>query len=233
MNKHLLSVAVLSSVFMPQASVVADELDDLMGLTRGGMYISGTVGEAWDYDIRSNELIGSSDEFFFNLDDSQAYTMAIGAYLGRMRAEFEFGFRAADVIDTDPTFGITTTGDLEYYTFMGNLFYDFPTPVKGLDIYVGGGAGLALYQGDFRFNPPITVTNTGFGSDATTGKFDNSLSTFAYQFMGGVSFAATDDLTIFGGYRFRGFSEVSDDGSLLVFREHDVHAIEVGLRIDF
>lgn len=204
-----------------------------MDVTRNGVYLSGTVGSVWGYDIRANEVGGGGLEAEFNLDDSEAFTIAIGKYLGRARAEFEFGFRQADVRNINPAFGSTTTGDLEYFTYMGNLFYDFPTAINGFDIYVGGGAGLAVYEGDFRFTPPLTVINTGFGNDATTGKFDNSLSTFAYQFMAGASLNVTQDLTLFGGYRFRGYTEVSDDGSLLVFREHDVHALEVGLRIDF
>ncbi|MEM9418407.1 MAG: outer membrane beta-barrel protein [Planctomycetota bacterium] len=221
-------------VSFPQSQAIADDYSDYVFTPRSGLYVAGTLGFTTDYDIRSNELTASSNEAVFELDSGMAYTGAIGGYLGQARIEFEVGWRDPEVEAFTPdALGFSTDGELEFLTFMGNIFYDIPTGAPGLDIYLGAGAGLAWISGDFEFTPPVTVTNLGPGPDATTDKFDSNFSTFAYQFMAGLSLDVTDDLTFYSGYRFRGFTEVTDDGSLLVFREHDVHAIELGLRLDF
>ena len=198
---------------------------------RTGIYVSGTVGAAAEYDITANDLTNSSNEVSFDVDSHSTYTGAIGAYIGPARIEFEVGFREPDVTDFTGITGFEIDGTLEYLTFMGNVYYDFPTPVDGLDLYLGAGAGLAIMTGDFTFDPPVTVGG-GFIS-ATTGKFDDTFQTFAYQFMAGASYRLVDNVTVFGGYRIRLFTETNEENSLLIFREHDVNSLEVGLRIDF
>ena len=211
---------------------VADDFNDYAFTPRAGLYVSGTVGYAFEYDIRSNELIGSSNEASFDFDEDVAFTGAIGTYLGQGRLEFEFGYRDPEALKSNPpSLGETVTGNLEYLTFMGNFFYDIPLAVDGLDWYFGAGAGVAVVIGDIDFDPPTTVSS-GFQT-ATTDVFDDTNHTFAYQFMTGLSYRVAENVTLTGGYRFRAFTEFSDENSLLIFREHDVHAIEVGLRVDF
>lgn len=127
---------------------------------------------------------------------------------------------------------MTAQGELDYLTFMGNVFYDIPTPVRNVDLYIGAGIGLGLITGDFDIIPSATIFS-GNGTSRTTDFYDNTTHHFAYQFMAGLSAKLIDNCTIFGGYRFRGFTEGQDDTSLLEFREHDVQGIEIGLRIDF
>lgn len=210
----------------------ADDFNDFAFTPRAGLYVAGTAGYAFDYDIRSNDLTGSSDEASFDLDDDVAFTGAIGTYLGQTRVEFEVGYRDPEALRSNPpSLGETVTGNLEYLTFMGNVFYDIPLEIKGLDWYFGGGVGVAVVIGDIDFDPPTTVSD-GFQT-ATTDIFDDINQTLAYQFMTGLSYRVAENVTLTGGYRFRGFTEFSDENSLLIFREHDVHAIEVGLRYDF
>ena len=226
----------LTTALVLAASPLAIAQDDDLSLIsyRSGLYISGTAGYTFDYNIVGNELIGTSDETTYELDADSAFTGAVGVYLGQARAELEIGFREADFEDFNPTsLGFNLDGDLEYFTVMGNIFYDIPTDVPNLDLYVGGGLGVAIVTGDATFDPPITVSVIGGAGSATTERFDDTNQTFAYQFMGGLSYEVVDNVTVFGGYRIRLYSEFSDDNSLLNFREHVVHAAEVGLRIDF
>lgn len=214
------------------AHAAADGFSDGVYEPRGGMYVSGTFGYAFEYEIESNDFGVNRDIAEFDMDSGEAYTGALGFNFGQARLEFEAGYRAPDALKSNPpSLGETVTGDLEYFTLMGNAFYDFPLSIDGMSLYVGGGAGIAIITGNIDFDPPTTVTS-GFTS-ATTDVFDDTNTTFAYQFMTGLSYEVVDNVTLTGGYRIRLFSEFSDDNSLLVFREHEVHALEVGLRIDF
>ena len=224
--------AFVAATFLVGGSLTAQ--DDLSLNYRSGLYLAGTVGQTFQYEITGNELVGTSDETSYDLEDGTAYTGALGVYVGQARVELELGFRDADFESFDPQFlGFDLAGDLEYFTIMGNLFYDVPTDVPNLDLYLGGGLGVAIVSGDADFTPPITVAVIGGPGSATTGRFDDTSQTFAYQFMGGLSYRIADNITVTGGYRFRRFSEFNDDRSLLTFREHTVHAAEIGLRIDF
>ncbi len=82
-------------------------------------------------------------------------------------------------------------------------------------LYVAGTIGYA-------WNYKITATD-----------FDDTFCTLAYPFMAAASLAVADSVSVLGGYRTRLFTETSEDNSLLVFREHEVHGVEVGLRLDF
>lgn len=215
---------------------VADEFSDGMFTPRVGGYVAGTIGYAFEYEIIGNDVTGSSNELSYDMDrEISAYTGSIGSYLGQSRLELELGFRDAEFDNFNsgiPGLDLDLDGDLEYYTIMGNIYWDIPTAIPNLELYLGGGAGLAIVRGDVTYDPAITIGG-GFGSSATTEKFDDTAHTFTYQFMGGLAFRVLDHVTLTGGYRIRLFSEFSDDNSLLIFREHEVHAIEVGVRIDF
>lgn len=223
--------------FDPFDDVDQDELNQSIFYPRHGFYLSGTYGLTQDYTIRSNEIggtgPGSSQEAFFDFDDDDAVTAALGHYFGNTRAEFELGFRETDIFASRVLgFDEDVSGHLNYFTIMANLFYDIPTPLHQLDFYIGAGIGLALITGNFTFDPPATIFSTD-GTSRTTEDYDSTTHHFAYQFMAGASLRVTDHASIFGGYRFRGFTEGNDDTTLLEFREHDVQGIEIGLRIDF
>jgi opacity protein-like surface antigen len=127
---------------------------------------------------------------------------------GAFRVEAQGGYHAAD--------GEAGFSDTQYFTYMGNLYYDFntifPQPSSGLHIapYVGGGlGGVAVHLGDDSF------------SDA----FDDTDSEFGYQLMAGVNLVAASmpntDWVL--GYRYLS----ADDND---FRAHNV---ELGLRFHF
>lgn len=202
---------------------------------RSGMYVAGTMGYVFEHTIIGNEVTGNSNELSYDFDrDIEAFTGSIGGYIGKSRLELELGFRQADVEQFNsgiPGLTLDVDGKLDYFTIMGNIYWDIPTAVPNLDLYIGGGLGLAIVEGDIDYNPAISVGN-GFTS-STTDKYDDTAHTFTYQFMAGLGYEIIDNVTLTGGYRIRLFSEFSDDNSLLVFREHEVHAIEVGVRIDF
>lgn len=214
------------------SGAAADSFADGIYTPRGGLYLAGTFGYTFEYEIDSNDFAMGSDIAVFDFDEAFAYTAAVGAYLGQVRVELETGWREPDVLKSNPpALGEEVDGDLSYLTFMGNVYYDFPLGSDAVMWYLGAGAGVAITFGDIDFDPPTTVSD-GF-TTVVTDVYDDTNSTFAYQFMTGFSFELIDNFILTTGYRIRLFSEFDDPNSLLVFRDHEVHALEVGLRIDF
>ena len=231
------TLAQSDSDFDPFEDLDQDALNESIFYPRNGSYISGTYGNTYDYTIRSVDIggtgPGASDELMFDVDDGDVATLALGRYLGQSRIEFEVGFRQTELLGIRVRdFPFQADGDLEYLSFMGNFYYDINTPLRNVDLYLGAGAGLALITGNIDFDPPITVFS-GLGGSRTTDIYDNTTHHFAYQFMAGASARLLDNLTVFGGYRFRGYTEGNDDTSLLQFREHYTQGFELGLRVDF
>ncbi|MEM8738581.1 MAG: hypothetical protein AAGG38_08910 [Planctomycetota bacterium] len=232
----LMCVGSVVSVIAPAAA--ADDLADEIFDFDSGLYISGTFGHALDFDITSDDVFASSEEFEFSLDETTTVTAAFGAVLGQARGEFEVGFFETDFDQLNfPGGSFAVGGDVSYLTFMGNVFYDIPTPIRGIDLYLGAGLGLAVIDAEGPFEGSIDTVD-GLGNVIETfAEIDESFVTFTYQFMGGVSIEILDNVTVFSGYRLRLFSETTVDadggGSTLNFREHEVNIFEIGLRVEF
>lgn len=98
-------------------------------------------------------------------------------------------------------------------TTMGNIFYDIPTGTN-FTPYLGAGIGWAH------------ETNNG-QSNAV-----------AYQGMVGVNYKVSDNSSVFGGYRYIGTSDFTDNSTISgvdVTEKYNarIHAIDVGYRFNF
>ncbi len=132
------------------------------------------------------------------------------ASYGDLRLEAEAGYHGAD--------GDTGYSNTHYFTYMGNLYYDFPNTYAlsnsgwSVSPYIGGGLGMASVR-------------YGNSSNNFTSTFHHHDNTFAWQGMAGLSLTSTSmpniDWTI--GYRYLGTDE------------HNIHAnnAEIGLRYHF
>lgn len=138
---------------------------------------------------------------------------AWGAAIGRQvdphgRVEFEFTFRdtpAASwfVQEFDPTGVLLTndftpaTGDLQTYSGMVNIVFDLYQRTAGCaGLYLGAGLG-ALYV-----DTDIVTATESFASHDTS---------FAYQFIGGVNYALTQRVDLFGEFRYLGADYINVD----------------------
>lgn len=237
-KKFPLVLAVVFSTTLTSHLTADDLYDNFVYQPRAGTYVAGSLGYQLDYDITSSDIIGTSNELEFSLDDSQAYSGAIGVYLNNFRVEFETSYFETDYTDIEfLTFPINIDGDLSYLTFMGNVYWDIPLGSPDFNLYLGGGVGLAVVRSDAQLDSTLINTTTVGGITTTTAidEVDDTYSTLAYQALIGISYRVADDWTLTGGYRYRGFTESGNDGELsgLIFREHGIHAFEFGLRYDF
>jgi OmpA-OmpF porin, OOP family len=96
--------------------------------------------------------------------------------LSNMRFEAELGyhFNKLDSLTLSGT-PTATDGQIQGYSYMGNLYYDFRNSSQ-FTPYIGGGAGGA----HLMLNRTSGLGNTDTGDNV-----------FAYQFMGGIAYAPT------------------------------------------
>lgn len=238
---HMSKLYFLTSIFclLSLAGLAeADDFSDLVYQPRGGLYYGGSVLYQFDYDITSSDIIGTSSELEFSLDDSFAFSGVVGAYLDRFRVEFEANFFETDYDDIEfLTTPLGIDGDLSYLSFLGNIYYDMPLGSDKFNLYLGAGAGVAIVQSDADLDAALINTTTVGGIVTTTAitEVDDTFSTFTYQVLAGLSYEPVDGVTFTGGYRLRAFSESGNAGepSGLIFREHFISTFEVGVRFDF
>ncbi|MEM8986069.1 MAG: P44/Msp2 family outer membrane protein [Pseudomonadota bacterium] len=113
-------------------------------------------------------------------------------------------------------------GSVETIYLMANIYYDFEVPGAPLKPYVGGGLGVGFVDVDYSpSNTPIV---------------DDDASVFAYQVMAGAAFELTPLAELYGGYRYRGTTDVETDVSLFPATldiENQSHIVEAGVRFFF
>jgi opacity protein-like surface antigen len=116
------------------------------------------------------------------------------------RADVTIGYREEldfDGLATVPpaTLPITVSGDIQTWTAMFNVYYDFGN-FGGFTPYIGAGVGAAFHDID------VTFTN------GTTVKLDDDETEFAWALMAGVSKEICDGLLLDIGYRFIDMGDV-------------------------
>ncbi len=112
-------------------------------------------------------------------------------------------------------------GDIDTDTWMLNAYYDFDignrfTPYVGL--------GLGLSESELVFNPSDVALLT------------DEDRVFAWQLMGGVSYALRDTLSVYGNYRYRSADDMEFSASLLPARfniDVEAQSLEIGVRYGF
>lgn len=198
----------------------------------GGPYISilGGISEM------EEQSIGQSE---YNFEDGFAVGAAIGKRLSRnFRGEIEYMYRENDF--EGRSFGplelpvpSSPSGNLLSHTGMLNGYIDLPIGNGFLVPYVGAGAGVTGIDSDWASN------FTAFpGSNGVT-DFDSS---FAYQWMAGVSIRKFHNAEFFAEYRF---FEANDPQANITSQQFDtidrftvdseyvVENIFVGVRLNF
>jgi opacity protein-like surface antigen len=172
-----------------------------------GMYFSGNVGAIWLKDSDVTWYDGDLDEAEF--ETGVGFTGAFGYDFGTgFRAEVELGFRFNDV---DRQFPDGIGGEVYSSSFMGNAFFDF-MPGYQVSPFIGAGIGVA---------------NVEFDVDYWDEEDDT---VFAYQFMGGVSFAVSYNMYVDIQYRYF----VTEDPDFDYFEaEYETHSVMGGFRMRF
>jgi OmpA-OmpF porin, OOP family len=138
--------------------------------------------------------------------------------LSNMRIEAELGyhFNKLDSLTLSGT-PTATSGHIQAYSYMGNLYYDFRNASQWTP-YLGGGAGGARV---------LLSRNSGLGNT------DSSDNVFAYQFMGGIAYApAALPMTEWSlGYRY--FVADSPEFGIIKLDDYTAHNVELGGRFRF
>ena len=163
------------------------------------------------------------------LDDGSAFFFSLGRMNGRnLRTEIELSFRNNDISSLlTPNAELPATGELQTFTGMANLYWEFVDfPTGRLKPYIGGGVGFTSVSSDFRLaSDPSSL------DDST-----ESNSSFAYQWMAGVNYKVSNHLDLYGEYRFldvESFGISSDRDELSDDFGYSANSIGVGLRWKF
>lgn len=194
---------------------------------------------------------GTGVEWTTEFDDNMYYAIAFGKDKGDIRLEAELAFASNDVdthsgvtaggialdavdaavlIEAQTTgLGATTgaivaagQGEVETTFLFANAYYDFPIENSPITPYLGAGIGIGFV--DVEYAP------------SDVGIIDDDDTQFAYQFMAGASFEATEKTSLFAeiGYRATSDVEVSTDlfpGKLDI--ENRGYTAEIGFRFNF
>lgn len=166
--------------------------------------------------INDSRILGGRGELAAH--DGFAVTTALGyAWENGFRTEAELGYHRNGLEKVSGgAFGTRFTGDIDGHvdaiSGMMNVLYDYNTS-GSLTPYIGGGMGVA----------DVSVVSNSLAVD------DSDL-VFAYQFMGGVRYALTDNLGMRLGYRYFATSTPEIQGSK---GDYGTHNVELGFTVGF
>lgn len=202
---HYLVAAALLA--MPTAAL-AQPQGFYLGLGGGANWTSDSDAEG----PRINSTIDFDTGWLGSL--SGGYSFANG-----IRTEFETAYRSNSVDSVSNAIG--AQGDATSWALMGNLYYDFRNSSR-FTPYVGVGLGTVNVDADGVV-------------PATGARINDNDWAFAYQGIAGVSFAATDALSVFGDYRYlRAHDpEFTTTDNRNVEADYANHGVMIGLRYSF
>lgn len=176
--------------------------------------VKGGLSVLADSDLSYSD--GSTAKLSF--DNGWGLDVALGYQWPMFRVEGEVAYRSNDVDEFSDSFGtVQINGDIKSWSGMANGYYDFSNTTT-VTPYVGGGLGVARID----------------GSSDELGWDDND-TVFAYQFMAGVNFALTKQISLDVEYRYFGTQDPEFDDGLGGTVEAEVidHNVMVGVRILF
>ena len=218
MRKQLQSATVLCGLLAASLLAAAPAAAESEGLY---LDVRGGVTFVEDADNVANN--GSAVETSY--DPGYSAAGAVGYDFGDFRIEGEVSYREAGVDEVeDGTSSFSADGEVYAIAGMVNGYYDLDLG-SSWKPYLGGGLGGAVVGFD-------NLETDAFGDLADDEDF-----VFAFQFAAGVGYEFTDNLALYGGYRFFGTTEPeleTNDGNNTEFdSELFSHNIEVGLRYTF
>ncbi|MEM6780456.1 MAG: porin family protein [Pseudomonadota bacterium] len=182
------------------------------------LYLSAYLGlntiEDQDY---SNSAVPVNGEI--ESDSAVSFAGALGFRLNRsIRVEAEVGYSSSDLssINTNAGSG-PLNGDMEALTFMlsGYSDFDLDWPVVP---YIGAGAGFGLFDSNIRDG------GSGFTQNSSGDDWS-----FIYQVGGGLKYHMSEDMSLSGGYRYIGASDIEFDQTDV---DYSAHEFRFGLHYD-
>ena len=228
----------------------------VIGAAMGVELLGGLRGEAEmafrRFDLNEGATLDVSNLYRRRLRDDAYYSYQIGFNLGTHTDTFTGTKKTGTLLATVHKLDFTGThyvanapatvdGELTSFSFMANLWYDFPLGDTGLKPFIGAGIGIAnlTLNYDFRANTAIpqyrynnigTITNTTISgttkitSTLTTAttlvtpmtNFKDDEAVFAYQFGAGLGYEFENGVMLSAQYRYFAttegdFGDVSDN----------------------
>ncbi len=227
----------------------------VVGAAMGVELLGGLRGEAEmafrRFDLNEAAILDESNLYRRRVRDDAYYSYQIGIQTGTRSDTFTGVKLPGTLLTTIHVFDFTGThnvtnapatvdGELTSFSFMANLWYDFPLGDSGFKPFVGAGIGVAnlTLSYDFRANSAIpqyrhnnigTITNvtasgtTKMKSTLTTAStlvtptthFKDDEAVFAYQFGAGLGYEFDNGIMLSAQYRYfatteADFGDVSD-----------------------
>lgn len=167
-------------------------------------YVKGEIGGSVssDVDWQSDGAVGGNDMIDNKISDDAGTAFNGGVGVGyifsdNLRAELAFNYRTGYEFEGSGTNAGSATNidaELDNYSLMANIFYDFKVSKK-FKPYIGAGIGFAHTEVDdvTIYFPGPNVTFEGGSGDSTD---------FAMQLTLGAEIPITDRLSLDAGYRY-------------------------------
>jgi opacity protein-like surface antigen len=194
-KKQLLIAVAAGAMALGMASAQAADVEPVAA--PAVWYVSLFGGASFLDDVETDyEYNGFHNTVDAKTDTGFIVGGAIGTHLmDDLRVELEVAYSEndADEFNFEDDGGYDIEGSFGILTFMANLWYDVPL-TDTMSPYIGGGAGLAVVDGDITYSP---------GGDGNT-IYDSSEVAFAFQLGAGLRWNAFENITFDLGYRLRG-----------------------------
>ena len=164
------------------------------------------------------------------LSNSLGLALALGAHVSdALRVELEGAYRPSDIDGANDvrfnslpvTAGLG--GDVDTWSLMINAHYDIA--MAAVRPYIGAGLGIARHDA----SATLTLTVPGQPPASYPG-YSGDDTVFAYQFMAGIGYEISENMSVFGGYRYMGTDDLEIEK---LTAQYGTHGIEAGLRFGF
>ena len=186
-----------------------------------GFYIGGAAGSDFAIDGKASSGPGSDTVRY---STGPTGLLNLGYDFGNIRAEVEGSYAHNDVSSTvgAPLWG--AGGNIRTWGVLFNGFYDIKTGTPWTP-YIGGGIGVGFVHASLSgTRPPGTAVGLYNGSDTA----------FAYQAIGGVSYALTPQLSLTADYRYFATTDATFTSNGTKWNvENANHIITAGVRWSF
>lgn len=264
-----LGVGIVYSYATAESLTWNDGVDDgwVVGASLGWDFGTGFRAEL-ELAYRSNDIEGGATERYFTYGNSftayaygviTAQTPVFGFYYygvifpttaavfvanGTKTGTYgggTFGAIGPTTTSSSTTISIATSGDIETWSLMANLWYDFNLGDSPITPFIGGGIGLAQLNMDYKAqvfapfndgrNPLLTnLTGTASVSSAIYHVDDDDFA-FAYQLGAGLGFSLGNGMMLSAQYRYFATGEVQLGTADQVNVNLEAHNFLLGLNI--
>jgi opacity protein-like surface antigen len=164
------------------------------------------------------------------LSKGPAFALAFGAHVSEaLRVELEGAYRPSDIdgaknvrVNSIPV-NVGLGGDVDTWSLMINAHYDIA--MAAVRPYIGAGLGIARHDGSATLTVPVPGQ-----PPASYPPYSGDDTVFAYQFMAGIGYEISENVSVFGGYRYMGTDDLEIEK---LTADYGTHGIEAGLRFGF